>query len=31
VQKIADVWQQRCPIYLALVKPTDVSVQFEAG
>lgn len=31
VQKIADVWQQRCPIYLALVKPTDVSVQFKAG
>ena len=31
VQKIAEVWQQRCPIYLALVKPTDVSVQFQAG
>ena len=31
VGKIADVWQQRCPIYLALLKPTDVSVQFRAG
>lgn len=31
VRKIADVWQQRCPIYLALLKPTDVSVEFRAG
>ena len=31
VDKIAEVWQQRCPIYLALVKPTDVAVQFRAG
>ena len=31
VAKIADVWKERCPIYLALVKPTDVSVQFRAG
>ncbi len=26
--RIAEVWQQRCPIYLALVKPTDVAVSF---
>ena len=31
VQRIAEVWQQRCPIYLALVKPTDVAVRFQAG
>lgn len=31
VKKIAEVWQQRCPIYLALVKPTDVAVQFRTG
>lgn len=31
VQKIADVWLQRCPIYLALLKPTAVSVQFQAA
>lgn len=31
VDKIAEVWQQRCPIYLALVKPTDVAVQFRTG
>ncbi|MDP8937692.1 MAG: OsmC family protein [Actinomycetota bacterium] len=31
VNKIAEVWQQRCPIYLALVKPTDVAVQFRTG
>jgi len=31
VQKIADVWRQRCPIYLALVKPADVSVRFQTG
>ncbi|HVL93562.1 MAG TPA: OsmC family protein [Acidimicrobiales bacterium] len=31
VQKIADVWQQRCPIYLALVKPTDVALHFQAS
>jgi len=31
VNKIAEVWRQRCPIYLALVKPTDVAVQFRTG
>jgi len=30
VARIADVWQERCPIYLALVKPTDVAVSFRA-
>lgn len=30
-RRIADVWQQRCPIYLALLKPTDVAVRFHAG
>ena len=28
VRKIAEVWKERCPIYLALLKPTDVAVQF---
>ncbi len=28
VRRIAEVWQERCPIYLALVKPSDVAVQF---
>lgn len=28
VRTIAQVWQERCPIYLALVKPTDVAVRF---
>ena len=31
VDQIAGVWRQRCPIYLALVKPTDVAVQFRSG
>lgn len=31
VRKIADVWQERCPIYLALLKPTDVAVQFRTA
>lgn len=31
VEKIAEVWQRRCPIYLALVKPTNVAVQFRTG
>ena len=30
VTQIADVWRQRCPIYLALVNPTDVAVSFRA-
>ncbi len=31
VRRIADVWQQRCPIFLALTKPTDVAVTFRAA
>jgi uncharacterized OsmC-like protein len=31
VDKIAEVWQERCPIYLALAKPMEVAVQFRAG
>lgn len=31
VAKIADVWQERCPIFLALLKPNDVAVQFSAA
>lgn len=31
VSQIAEAWQQRCPIYLALVKPTDVDVRFQAA
>jgi uncharacterized OsmC-like protein len=31
VAEIARVWQERCPIYLALVKPTEVAVRFHAG
>jgi uncharacterized OsmC-like protein len=30
VARIADVWEQRCPIYLALVRPTDVEINFSA-
>ncbi len=30
VNQIAAVWQQRCPIYLALTKPTDVALTFSA-
>ena len=31
VAKIAPVWQERCPIYLALVKPADVAVSFRSA
>ena len=31
VRKIAEVWQERCPIYLALLKPTSVAVQFRTA
>lgn len=31
VARIAHVWRERCPIYLALVKPTDVAVSFRAA
>jgi uncharacterized OsmC-like protein len=30
VAELSRVWHERCPIYLALVKPTDVAVQFSA-
>ena len=30
VAKIAPVWQERCPVYLALVQPTEVQVSFKA-
>jgi hypothetical protein len=30
VASIAEVWQERCPIYLALMKPTDIAVTFQA-
>lgn len=26
VQRIVDVWKERCPVYLAFIKPTPVSV-----
>lgn len=31
VARIATVWQQRCPIYLALTKPIDVDLTFGAA
>lgn len=31
VGKVVEVWQQRCPIYLALLKPTGVAVQFRTA
>ena len=31
VAELARVWKERCPIYLALAKPTDVAVQFRAA
>lgn len=31
VQRIAAVWQERCPIYLALLKPSDVALSFRAA
>jgi uncharacterized OsmC-like protein len=31
VKQIADVWQERCPIYLALIKPTDIALSFRAA
>ena len=31
VRRIAEVWQERCPIYLALAKPTDVAIRFRAA
>jgi uncharacterized OsmC-like protein len=31
VAEIARVWQERCPIYLALTKPNDVAVSFRTA
>ena len=31
VAELARVWQERCPIYLALQKPTDVTARFRAA
>jgi len=31
VAKVAEVWKQRCPIYLALKNPIDVAVTFQAA
>ncbi len=31
VAAIADIWLQRCPIYLALIKPTAIDVSFRAA
>jgi uncharacterized OsmC-like protein len=28
VEQIADLWLERCPIYLALMKPNDIAVSF---
>lgn len=30
-KRLSEVWSERCPIYLALSKPMDVQVNFEAG
>jgi len=29
VQKLYEVWQERCPIYLALINPTHINTKFE--
>jgi uncharacterized OsmC-like protein len=31
VAELARVWQERCPIYLALLKPTDVALRFRVA
>ncbi|MET9507328.1 OsmC family protein [Streptomyces flavidovirens] len=31
VAEVARVWQERCPIYLALRRPSDVAVSFRAA
>jgi uncharacterized OsmC-like protein len=31
VAEVARVWQERCPIYLALHRPSDVAVRFRAA
>ena len=30
-RRLADVWLERCPIYLALAKPNDIAVRFRAA
>lgn len=31
IAKIAKIWEERCPIYLAVSKPTEVAVRFLAA
>jgi uncharacterized OsmC-like protein len=31
IAELARLWEQRCPIYLALYKPTDVAVGFQTA
>lgn len=31
VRQIAEVWEERCPICLALAKPMDIALQFRAA
>jgi len=31
ISEVARLWHERCPIYLALQKPTEVSVRFSAA
>ncbi|WP_175408265.1 OsmC family protein [Streptomyces sp. TRM64462] len=31
VAEVARVWQERCPVYLALQRPADVAVRFRAA
>lgn len=31
VAEVARVWRERCPVYLALQRPTDVAVRFRAA
>lgn len=31
VEVLASVWRERCPIYLALLKPMEISVAFQAA
>jgi hypothetical protein len=31
VAELARVWEERCPVYLALLKPTDVALRFNTA
>ncbi len=31
VRRLGEVWRERCPVYLALAKPTSVAVEFQAA